>query len=97
MPTAIDKIVDGFPFPTISLIIRAPNFETITKFHLKLNLNAASVQSNLGCGTLGLLHLTVSSAMYATLSATTFIVSVNPGANPTIPSIASVPQTVILP
>ena len=92
MPTAIDKIVDGFPFPTISPIIGSPKYETISKVHLKLNSNAASVQSNLGCGTLGLLHLTVSPAVYATLSATTFIAPVNPGADPTIPSITSGPQ-----
>ena len=92
MPTAIDKIVDGFPFPTISPIIGAPNYETIAKVHLKINSNATSVKSNLGCGTLGLLQLTVSPAVYATLSATAFINPVNPGADPTIPSIASGPQ-----
>ena len=48
MPNKIDKIVDIFPFPTISTIIGAPNYETIAKKHLKLNSNAASVQSNLG-------------------------------------------------
>ena len=89
MPTAIDKIVDGFPFPTISLIVGAPNYETIAGVHLKLNSNATSVQSNLECGTLGLLHLTISPSMYATLSATAFVSLVNPGADPTIPSIAS--------
>ena len=92
MPTAIDKIVDVFPLPMISLIIGAPNYKTITKVHLKLNSNAASVQSNLGCVTLGLLHLNVSPAVYATLLAMTFIASVNPGAEPTIPSITSSPQ-----
>ena len=35
---------------------------------MKLNSNAVSVQSNLGCGTLRLLYLTVSSAVYVTLS-----------------------------
>ena len=67
MPTTLDKIVDGFPFPKISPIAGAPNYETIAKVHLELNSNAASVQSNLGCGTLGLLQLTVSPAVYATI------------------------------
>ena len=89
MPPAINKIVDGLPFPTISPIIGAPNYETIAKVHLKLNSNATSAQSNLGCGTLGLLEITVSPSVYATLSATDFISPINPGAEPTIPSIAS--------
>ena len=92
MPTAINKPVDGFPFPMISPIIRAPNYETIAKVRLKMNLNAASVQSKLGCSTIGLLQLTVSPAMYATLSDTAFVAPVNSGADPTIPSIASGPQ-----
>ena len=57
-----------------------------------MNSNTASVQSNLGCGTLGLLQPIVSPVVYATLSATAFIAPVNPGAEPTIPSIASVPH-----
>ena len=91
MSTAIDKIVDGFPFPTISPIIGAPNYETIDGVNLKLNSNDVSVQSNLRCGTLGLIHLTVSPSVYTTLSATAFMAPVNPGAEPTIPSIASGP------
>ena len=92
MTTTIDKIGDGFPFPTISTIIGAPNYETIAEVHLKLKSNAASVQSNLGCGTLGLLHLTVSPDFYATLSAMDFIAPVNPGSETTITLIASAPQ-----
>ena len=58
MPTAIDNIVDGFPFPTIPPIVGTPAYNTIAKVNLKLSSNSASVQSNLGCGTLGLLQLT---------------------------------------
>ena len=89
MPTAIDKILYGFPFPTIFPIVGAPNYNFFSEVHLKLNSNATSVQSNLGCGTLGLLQLTVSPAVYTTLLATAFIDLVNPGADPTIPSTAS--------
>ena len=92
MPTAIDKIVDGFLFPTISPIIGAPNYETLPKVHLILNSNAASVQSNLRCSILGLLYLTISPVVYATLLAMYFISPVNPGANTTIPLITSGPQ-----
>ena len=59
MPSLIEKIVDGFPFPTIKAITGTPDYESIEDMHLKLNSNAASVQSNIGCGMLGLLFLTV--------------------------------------
>ena len=92
MPTAINKIVDGLLFPKISLIIGSPNYETIAEVHLKLNSNAPSAQSKLGCVTLGLLQLTIYPDVYATLSATECIAPVNPGAEPNIPSIASDPH-----
>ena len=70
MSTAINKIVDGFPFPMIPPIVGTPTYNTIAEVNLKLNSNVASVQSNLGCGTLDLLQLTVSPAVYNTLSVT---------------------------
>ena len=85
MPSSINKIVDGFPFPTIDPIIGTSDYESIADIHLKLNSNVASVQSNLGCGTLGLLFLTVLPAVYVTLSTTTFVLPVNPGPEPSIP------------
>ena len=48
MPTAIDKIVDSFPLPMIPLTVGTPTYNTINEVNLKLNSNAASVQSNLG-------------------------------------------------
>ena len=86
MPSSIDKIADGFPFPTIDPIIGTPYYEIISDMHLKLNSNAASVQSNIGCGTLGFLFLTVLPAVYATLSTTTFVPPVNPGPKLSIPT-----------
>ena len=86
MPSSIKKIVDVFPFPTINPIIGTPDYESIADIHLKFNSNAASVQSNLGCGTIGLLFLTVSPAVYATLSTTKFVPPVNPGPEPSIPT-----------
>ena len=84
MPSSIEKIVDGFPFPTINSIIGTPDYKSIADTQLKLNSNAASVQSNLGCGTLGLSFLTVSPTVYATLSTTEFFLPVNPGPEPII-------------
>ena len=86
MPTAIDKIVDGFPFPTIPPVVGTPTYNTIAEVDLKLNSNSASFQSNLGCGTLGLLQLTVLPDIYNTFSSIASIVPVNPGSVPIIPS-----------
>ena len=72
--------------PTIDPIVGTPNYEFIADIHLKLNSNAASVHSNLGCGTPGLLFLTVSPAVYATLSTVVFVPPVNPGPKPNIPT-----------
>ena len=78
--------MDGFPFPTIDPIIGTPDYESIAEIHLKINSDAVSVQSNFGCGTLGLLFLTVLPAVYATLSTIAFVPSVNPGPEPSIPT-----------
>ena len=68
MPSSIENIVDGFLFPTIYPIVGTPDYESIADIHIKLNSNAVSVQSNLRCGTLGLLFLTVFPAVYVTFS-----------------------------
>ena len=85
MMISIDKIVDGIPHPNIALIVGIPTSESIAELNLQLNANAASVQSNLGDGQLGLLALTVSPAVFNTLSAVAFVQPVNPGRNPIMP------------
>jgi hypothetical protein len=92
MVTTIDSLVTGFPFPTVLPIVGEPNYESIAALHRQLNANAASIQSHLGDGLLGLLPLTVSAAVYNTLSATPFVAPVNPGAAPDIPAASSGPQ-----
>ena len=86
MPSSIEKIVDRLPFLTIDPIIGTPDYDSIADIHLKLNSIAASVQSNLGCGTLGLLFLTFSPAVYTTLFTIVFVPPVNPGPKPSIPT-----------
>ena len=49
MPSLIEKIVDGFPFPTIDPNIGTPDYGSIADIHLKFNSNATSVKSNPGC------------------------------------------------
>ena len=96
MPSVVDSIVDGFPFPTVQPIIGEPNYESIAALHLQLNANAASVQSHLGNGVLGLLYLTISPAVYETLSAVPFVPPVNPGPTPIIPARSTQPTTVTI-
>ena len=70
----------------IPSIVGNPTYNTISEINLKINSNSASVQSNLGCGTLGLLQLTVSPAIYNTFSVATFVVPTNPVSAPDIES-----------
>ena len=88
----IENNLEGFPFQTIDPIFGAPTYKKIAKVHLKLNSNAASVHSNLGNGTLGILYLTLSTAVYSNLFSTNFALTVNPGAAPMIPTGSTVPQ-----
>jgi hypothetical protein len=78
MATSTDSIVEGFPHPIIPPIIGIPSYTTISTLNLKLNANAASIQSDLGNGALGLLSLTVSPDVFNTLSDIPFIAPLNP-------------------
>ena len=72
MPATIDKIVDGFLFPSIPPTVGSPDYEKISKVQIQLNSNATPVHSNLGDGALGLVYLTVLPGVFNTLPATTF-------------------------
>jgi hypothetical protein len=61
-----------------------PTYESITEVTRLLNANAASVHSELGGGALGHLPLTISPAVYTTLSAILFVPPINPGAAPAL-------------
>ena len=93
MVASIDKFLEVMPHSSIPPIIGHPTYSSIHEIHQNLSSNAASIQSNLGCGTLGLIYLTLLPTVYATLSATLFVPSHNPGATATIPSIATTSQT----
>ena len=64
----------------------------IHALHKLLNLNASSVNTNLGCGTLGHLCLTLAPTIYVTLSATRVVPPPNPGATPVILAGATRPK-----
>ena len=84
--TSTERIIEGFAHPTITPIVGQPCYETIMPLKLSLSTNAASVNSHLGDGLLGLLWLTVTDAVFNTLSLIPFIPPLNPGPIPIIPA-----------
>ena len=68
--------------------------EYLTELNTYLNSYSASVHSNLGCGTLRHLPLTAPPAVYALLSATTFVVPTNPGS--TVQLATSAPAAAVI-
>ena len=89
--SSADKIIEGFPHPTVSPIVGQPSYETLKTLKLFLSTNAASVISHLGNGALGLLWLIVSDAVYNALSTVPFIPPINPGPIPIIPALSTGP------
>jgi hypothetical protein len=79
MNRANATIIGDFPNPTIAPIIGVPSYDTLSAVRLQLNQNPVSIDSNLGDGHRGFLHLTISHAINNTLSAVAFSVHVNPG------------------
>ena len=90
--TKIEYIVTELPFPTVLPIVREHNHESIAALHRQLNAKLAYIQSTIVNGLLGLLPLTVSSAVYDTLSATVFVPPVNPDSSPLITDGSTGPQ-----
>ena len=89
---SIDKLVEIFENLTIPPINGKPTYATLHAMHELLNSNAASVNTDLGCGTLRHLFLTLSPTVYATLFTTRVVPPPNPGATPVIPSGATRPN-----
>jgi hypothetical protein len=83
------KISDNFPHKTIPPIVGQPTYEAIKDLHLKLNDNAVKVHSNLGNGLLGYLGVTLTPAIYDTISTQHFVILPNPGAVPFFPADAT--------
>ena len=86
MTTSVEKVIDGFATPTLTRIIGMPDYESIKVMNDELTGNAFGVNTNLGCGTVGYSRLTLSPAVYATISATPFVAPLNPGVQAVIPT-----------
>ena len=72
MTTSVETVLDSFPKQTITPIEGLPTYETIKLVNDELSANAASVHSTLGGGNHGYLGITVTTAVYATISNTAF-------------------------
>ena len=68
--TSFDKLVKSFKNPTIPPIDGNPMYAKIHAMYKLLNWNAVSVNTNLGCGTLRHLCLTLPPTVYTNLSTT---------------------------
>ena len=91
--TTVNKIVERFPFPSFARIGRQPAHKTIDEVNCYFNVNASSVQSDLGGGAHGYLALIILSAILDTLSATLAGIPLNPGPMPEIPDSSTSAQT----
>ena len=89
---SVNKLVERFENPSIPPINGEPMYATLHAMHDLLNSNAESVTTNLGCGTLGHLCLTLSTTVYANLSTTIVVVPPDHGATSVIPAGATGPE-----
>ena len=72
MTSSVEKVKDTSSFLNVEPIVGQPTYDSIRALHKKLNANAASVNSHLGNGRLGLLYRIVTPAVYRTLFTTEF-------------------------
>ena len=85
MTTSVDKLIDGFTNPVLTRIVGMPDYESIETLNDELTANAYIVQISLGCGTVGYSRLTLTPAVYSTLSIAAWISPPNPGVQAVIP------------
>ena len=85
MSTSVDKLIDGMPTPVLTKIVGMPDYDSVKEMNDELTGNAFTIQTNLGCGTVGYSRLTLTPAVFANISITAFIAPPNPGVQALIP------------
>ena len=90
---SVETIKEGFPHLLIPRHAGAPSFESVQATHKLLKANAASVPSDLGGGTHGLLGLMLDDAVYNNVTGHPFVRPANPGNSAVIPVGATAAQT----
>ena len=86
MVSTVDKIVENFPYPTLTPIAGVPDYESLSELHMQANSNSSNIQSNLGGGNHGLLAIILEPAVLNTLTATSFVIPIKPGTAAVIPA-----------
>jgi hypothetical protein len=89
---SVEDIRNSFPQPTVPTITGEPTYSDITRIHTILKSNAASISSNLGGGTHGLLGLMLPNDTYNTVTGHNFVRPPNPGPHAIIPPNATQAQ-----
>ena len=87
-PGAVDYVASYFTYKTPTPIVGTPTYKSLKRLKAELRANASSVETNLGGGDHGYLGLVLSTAEYATVSATPFTAPTYP-ATLTIPANAT--------
>ena len=82
MPLNADQLLAVFPHPVLTKIIGEPTLESITLQQSEHNGNLASITSNLGDGSTGLLVISMKPSTFLTIHPGTFTKPTNPGAAP---------------
>ena len=77
MVSTVEKVVENFPYSTLTRIAGVSDYESLAEIYTQANSNSSSIQSNIGGGNHCLLALTQEPAVLNTLTATPFIVPVN--------------------
>jgi len=83
-PGAVDYVASYFKYKTPTPIVGTPTYKSLKRLKAELRANASSVETNLGGGDHGYLGLVLSTAEYATVSATPFTA-------PTYPTTLTIP------
>jgi hypothetical protein len=83
MGLSINDIVTKFPLKNIPTITGEPDYSSINEMVQQLYGNAASLPTTLGGGAHGHIGLLMTQAIYATISATPYILPNDPGPAPT--------------
>jgi hypothetical protein len=96
MATTVEQMVDSFAMPTILPIVGTPSYKSLSTVFRMLSANATSIPCPLGNGQLGWLRITITEALYNSLSNTPFDLPINPGYAPNLPAFPTANQVSII-
>ena len=89
MPLNADQLLAVFPHPVLTKIVGEPTLESLSRQQSEHNGNLASIKSNLGDGSTGLLILAMKPSIFRTIHPDAFHIPKNPGASPDATDIAT--------